>query len=184
MSGLCLQQFDLISDECWQRVVKAQIEIEERRRPGMDKVEIVGRIIAGGVIDEVGYCDLAYEQVAAKSWNISVSMVKPCIKVWNDSGLLITVRKSTKGQNGQPGRAPRRVFTFYDPQGLIKQPESQIQAPRGIEVTRTETRSLIAQQEPDSFDIAQFKSWLLEGTKAQKTLARAALGIAAKAGQF
>ena len=184
MSGLCLQQFDLLSDECWQRVVKAQLAIEEGRRPCMDKVEIVGRIIAGGVIDEVGYCDLTYEQIAAKSWNISVSMVKPCIKVWNDSDLLVTVRESCRGQKGQSGRAPRRVFTFYDPQSLIKQPESQIQAPRVIEVRRTETRPLIAQQEPDSFDFAQLESWLLVGTKAQKTLARAALGIAAEAGQF
>lgn len=39
-------------------------------------------------------------------------------------------------------------------------------------------------QEPDSFDIVQFESWLRVGTDAQKTLARAALGIAAKAGQF
>ncbi len=184
MSGLCLQQFDLLSDESWQRVVKAQLAIDEHRRPCMDKVEIVGRIIAGGVIDEVGYCDLTYEQIAAKSWNISVSMVQPCIKVWNDSGLLIRHRRSTKGQNGQPGRAPRRVFTFYDPQGLIEKPEAQIQEPRVVEVKRTETRPLNAQQEPDSFDIAQLESWLLEGTKAQKTLARAALGIAAEAGQF
>ena len=184
MSGLCLQQFDLLSDECWQRVVQAQIAIEEWRRPGMDKVEIVGRIIAGGVIDEVGFCDLAYEQIAAKSWNISVSMVKPCIRVWNDSGLLITHRRSTKGQNWQPGRAPRRVFTFYDPRSLIKQPESQIHALREVKVKRTETRPLNVQQEPNSFDIAQLESWLLEGTKAQKTLARAALGIAAEAGQF
>ena len=184
MSGLCLQQFDLLSDECWQRVVKAQLAIDEHRRPSMDKVEIVGRIIAGGVIDEVGYCDLTYEQIAAKSWNISVSMVQPCIKVWNDSGSLITHRRSTKGQNGEPGRAPRRVFTFYDPQGLIKEPESQIQAPRVVESKRTETRPLNAQQEPNSFDIAQFESWLLVGTKAQKILARAALGIAAEAGRF
>ncbi len=184
MSGLCLQQFDLLSDECWQRVVKAQLAIDEHRRPSMDKVEIVGRIIAGGVIDEVGYCDLTYEQIAAKSWNISVSMVQPCIKVWNDSGLLITHRRSTKGQNGQPGRAPRRVFTFYDPQSLIGKPKLQTQATRTIEVKRTWTRASNAQQEPDSFDIAQLESWLLEGTEAQKTLARAALGIAAEAGQF
>ena len=184
MSGLCLQQFDLLSDECWQRVVKAQLAIDEHRRPSMDKVEIVGRIIAGGVIDEVGYCDLTYEQIAAKSWNISVSMVKPCIKVWNDSDLLVTVRESCRGQKGQSGRAPRRVFTFYDPQGLIEQSESQIRAPRVVEVKRTETRPLNAQQEPDSFDIALLESWLLEGTKAQKILARAALGKAAEVGQF
>lgn len=184
MSGLCLQQFDLLSDECWQRVVKAQLAIDEHRRPCMDKVEIVGRIIAGGVIDEVGYCDLAYEQIAAKSWNISVSMVKPCIKVWNDSDLLVTVRESCRGQKGQAGRAPRRVFTFYDPQSLIDKPKSLIEAPRVVESKRTEARPLNAQQEPDSFDIAQLESWLLEGTKAQKTLARAVLGIAAKAGQF
>ena len=184
MSGLCLQQFDLLSDECWQRVVKAQLAIDEHRRPSMDKVEIVGRIIAGGVIDEVGYCDLTYEQIAAKSWNISVSMVKPCIKVWNDSDLLVTVRESCRGQKGQSGRAPRRVFTFYDPQGLNEEAKSQIQAPRVVESKSTETRPLNAQQEPDSFDIAQFESWLLVGNKAQKTLARAALGIAAEAGQF
>ena len=184
MSGLCLQQFDLLSDECWQRVVKAQLAIEEGRRPCMDKVEIVGRIIAGGVIDEVGYCDLAYEQIAAKSWNISVSMVKPCIRVWNDSGLLITHRRSTKGQNGQPGRAPRRVFTFYDPQGLIKQPESQIQAPRVIEVRRTETSSLNAQQQEEEFDIRELERLSIEGSSLQQKAAMIALRQAAKLGQF
>jgi hypothetical protein len=184
MSGLCLQQFDLLSDECWQRVVKAQLAIDEHRRPSMDKVEIVGRIIAGGVIDEVGYCDLTYEQIAAKSWNISVSMVQPCIKVWNDSGSLITHRRSTKGQNGKPGRAPRRVFTFYDPQGLIYKPESQIKAPKIIKVERAETRALCVPKEPESFDISQLQTWLLEGNKAQKRLASAALGKAAEDGQF
>ena len=184
MSGLCLQQFDLLSDECWQRVVKAQLAIDEHRRPSMDKVEIVGRIIAGGVIDEVGYCDLAYEQIAAKSWNISVSMVQPCIKVWNDSGLLITHRRSTKGQNGQPGRAPRRVFTFYDPQGLIKEPESQIQAPRKIEVTRTETSTSNAQREPEGFNIPELKRLSVEGDWLQQKTAMIALRQAAKSGEF
>ena len=184
MSGLCLQQFDLLSDECWQRVVKAQLAIDEHRRPGMDKVEIVGRIIAGGVIDEVGYCDLTYEQIAAKSWNISVSMVQPCIKVWNDSGLLITHRRSTKGQNGQPGRAPRRVFTFYDPQDLIEQSEAQIQEPRVVEVKRTETRPLNAQQQRADFDIPVLERLSVEGNWLEQKAAAIALRQAAKLGQF
>ena len=184
MSGLCLQQFDLLSEECWQRVVKAQFAIDEHRRPSMDKVEIVGRIIAGGVIDEVGYCDLTYEQIAAKSWNISVSRVKPCIKVWSDSGLLITTRRSSKGQNGEPGRAPRRVFTFYDPQGLINKPESQIQTPQIFQVERAKTKAQCPPKEPESYDIAQLETWLLVGNKAQKILARAALGEVAEVGQF
>ena len=184
MSGLCLQQFDLLSDECWQRVVKAQLAIDEHRRPSMDKVEIVGRIIAGGVIDEVGYCDLTYEQIAAKSWNISVSMVKPCIKVWNDSDLLVTVRESCRGQKGQSGRAPRRVFTFYDRQGLINKHESQIQAPRVIEVRRTETRPLNAQQEREGFDISELERLSVEGNWLEQKAAAIALGQAAKLGQF
>ncbi|PHX93246.1 MAG: hypothetical protein CK542_04525 [Acidimicrobium sp.] len=184
MSGLCLQQFDLLSDECWQRVVKAQLAIDEHRRPSMDKVEITGRIIAGGFIDEVGYCDLTYQQIAEKSWNISVSMVQPCIKVWNDSGLLTTVRRSTKGQNGQSGRAPRRVFTFYNPQGLTDKPKAQIQALRVIEVKRTETRPLNAQQEPEGFDIPELKRLLAEGDFLEKKVAAIALRQAAKVGEF
>jgi len=184
MSGLCLQQFDLLSDECWQRVVKAQLAIDEHRRPCMDKVEIVGRIIAGGVIDEVGYCDLTYEQIAAKSWNISVSMVKPCIKVWNDSDLLVTVRESCRGQKGQSGRAPRRVFAFYDPQSLIDKPKSLIEAPRVVESKRTETRPSIAQQEREVFDIPELERLSVEGNWLEQKTAAIALRQAAKLGQF
>ena len=184
MSGLCLQQFDLLYDECWQRIVKAQLAIPEERRPGMDKVEIVGRIIAGGVIDEVGYCDLTYGQIAAKSWNISVSMVKPCIMVWNNSALLITVRRSTRGLKGEPGRAPRRVFTFYDPQGLTDKPKSQIVEPRKIEAKRTEPKTSNAHQEPEGFNIPELKRMSVEGGSLERKAAEMALRQAAKVGEF
>ena len=184
MSGLCLQQFDLLSDECWQRVVKAQLAIDEHRRPSMDKVEIIGRIIAGGFIDEVGYCDLTYQQIAEKSWNISVSMVQPCLMVWSNSALLVTVRKSCRGQKGQPGRAPRRVFTFYDPQGLTDKPKSQIVEPRKIEVKRTETRTSDAQLVPEGFNIPELKRLSVEGDWLQQNAAMIALKQAAKLGQF
>ena len=184
MSGLCLQQFDLLSDECWQRVVKAQLAIPEHRRPSMDKVEIVGRLVAGGFIDEVGYCDLTYEQIAAKSHVISLYVVKSCLQVWTNPSLLVTVRKSRKGLKGQPGRAPRRVFTFYDPQGLIGKPKSQIQEPQKIEVTRTETRTSNAQREPEGFNIPELKRLSVEGNWLQQQTAMIALRQAAKSGEF
>ena len=184
MSGLCLQQFDLISDEGWQRVVKAQLAIPEGRRPSLDKVEIVGRIIAGGVIDGVGYCDLTYKQIAGKSWNISVSWVKPCIMVWNNSDLLITVRGSTRGLKGESGRAPRRVFAFYNPQGLTDKPKSQIVEPRKIEAKRTEPRTSNADQEPEGFDIPELKRMSVEGGSLQRKAAKMALRQAAKVGEF
>ena len=184
MSGLCLQQFDLLSDECWQRVVKAQLAIDEHRRPSMDKVEIVGRLVAGGVIDVVGYCDLTYEQIKAKSRNISISWVQPCLMVWTNSDLLVTVRRSTKGMKGQSGRAPRRVFTFYDPQGLIGKPKSQIQESRKIEVKRSETTTLIAYPEPESFDIPELQRLSIEGSDLQKKVAAIALRESEKARQL
>ena len=184
MSGFCLQQFDLLSDESWHRIVSAQLAIDENRRPSLDKVEIVGRLVAGGVIDEVGYCDLTYEQIKAKSRNISISWVQPCLMVWTNSALLVTVRRSTRGLKGQSGRAPRRVFTFYDPQGLISKPKSQIQEPRKIEVTRTETRTSNAQREPEGFNIPELKRLSVEGDWLQQKTAMIALRQAAKSGEF
>ena len=184
MSGLCLQQFDLLSDECWQRVVKAQLAIDEHRRPSMDKVEIVGRLVAGGVIDVVGYCDLTYEQIKAKSRNISISMVQPCLMVWTNSDLLVTVRRSTKGMKGQSGRAPRRVFTFYDPHGLIDKPKSQIQDSRKISVMRFKTTTSNVHQEPESFDIPELTRLSIKGSSLQQKAAKIALGLAAEVNKF
>ena len=184
MSGFCLQQFDLLSDEGWQRVVSTQLSIDENRRPSLDKVEIVGRLVAGGVIDEVGYCDLTYEQIKAKSRNISISWVQPCLMVWTNSALLVTVRRSTRGLKGQSGRAPRRVFTFYDPQGLIGKPKSQIQESRKIEVKRSETTTLIAHQEPESFDIPELQRLSIEGSDLQKKVAAIALRVSEKVSQL
>lgn len=184
MSGFCLQQFDLLSDDGWHRVVSAQLAIPEKRRPSLDKVEIVGRLVAGGVIDEVGYCDLTYEQIKAKSRNISISWVQPCLMVWTNSALLVTVRRSTRGLKGQSGRAPRRVFTFYDPHGLIDKPKSQIQEPQKIKVKRSETTTSNAHQEPESFDIPELQRLAIEGSDLQKQVATIALKFAAEAGQF
>ena len=184
MSGLCLQQFDLISDEGWQRVVKAQLAIPEGRRPSLDKVEIVGRLIAGGVIDEVGYYDLTYEQIKAKSRNISISWVQPCLMVWTNSALLVTVRRSTRGLKGQSGRAPRRVFTFYDPQGLIGKPKSQIQESQKIEVKRSETTTSNADQEPEGFNIPELERMSVEGDWLEQKAAAIILRQAAKVGEF
>lgn len=184
MSGFCLQQFDLLSDEGWHRIVSAQLAIPENRRPSLDKVEIVGRLVAGGVIDEVGYCDLTYEQIAAKSRNISISMVQPCLMVWTNSDLLVTVRNSCKGQKGQPGRAPRRVFTFYDPQRLIDKPKAKIQPLREVEVKRTETTTSNAHQEPESFDIPELTRLSIKGSSLQQQAAEIALRQAAKVGKF
>jgi len=184
MSGLCLREFDLLSDDSWQRVVSAQLAIPEHDRPSLDKVEIVGRIIAGGVIDDVGYCDLTYEQISAKSWNISVSMVKPCIRVWTDSGLLVTVKKSCPGQNGQPGRAPRRVFTFYNPHGLAGRGRPQTSLRPTIERKTPEEKISDTQHEPELFNITELKRLLAEGNDHQKRLAGIALRQAAKVGQF
>ena len=184
MSGFCLQQFDLLSDESWHRIVAAQLAIDENRRPSLDKVEIVGRLVAGGVIDEVGYCDLTYEQIKAKSRNISISWVQPCLMVWTNSALLVTVRRSTRGLKGQSGRAPRRVFTFYDPHGLIDKPKSQIQESRKISLMRSETTTLIAHQEPESFDIPELTRLSIKGSSLQQKAAKIALGLAAEVNKF
>ena len=95
------------------------MSIPRNRRPSKNVVEIVARTLAGGFLDLRGYVDLTIKQIFELNRTLSIDRIEWAIKCLTDAGELITVRRSTQGFKGQPGRAPRRVFRCYNPKGFI-----------------------------------------------------------------
>ena len=118
MSGECLKAWNHLPADRWKKIEDTRMSIPSNRRPSKNVVEIVARTFAGGFIDERGYVDLTFKQILELNRTLSIDRIEWAIKCLTDAGELITVRRSTQGFKGQPGRAPRRVFRCYNPKGL------------------------------------------------------------------
>ena len=86
----------------------------------MHAVSIVNTALATAVIPSRGYADPTYEQIRSRCPTLKdEGTIKHSLQVLTDAGIWVTVKRSSSGQKGLPGRAPRRVFFRHDPFGLI-----------------------------------------------------------------
>jgi hypothetical protein len=104
----------------WDSIEPYRLALKTKRRPSKHAIAIVDQALALCVIPSRGYADPTYEQILSRCPSISsIDTVKYSLQVLSDSGRWVTVRRSCRGQEGMPGRAPRRVFFRHDPMGLI-----------------------------------------------------------------
>jgi len=110
----------------WQAIDPAVLEecrlrIPERQRPSLMAMVMVGQSLALGVIApspkaRLGYSDKSIEQIIKMNHGaLSHHQVRAALRGLTQEPLFKTVRHSTRGVNGMPGRAPRRVMYLYDP---------------------------------------------------------------------
>jgi hypothetical protein len=105
----------------WNIIESFRLAISDKRRPSQHSIAIIDFALATFVIPTRGYADPTYEQILSRCPSIdSVDTVKYALQVLSDSGRWITVRRSCRGIDGMPGRAPQRVFFKHDPMNLIK----------------------------------------------------------------
>jgi hypothetical protein len=95
-----------------------RLGIPRERRPSKKVVELVVLALAWRFIDEKGYVDSTIDQILADCKTLSRDRIEWSLFCLKEAGVLITVRRSTQGLKGQSGRAPRRVFSFYNPKNL------------------------------------------------------------------
>ena len=120
MSGDALLAIWDLNESDWILIKSVREKIPQKRRPSLHAVSIVNTALATAVIPSRGYADPTYEQIRARCPTIKdEGTIKHSIQVLTDACIWITVRRSSSGQKGQPGRAPRRVFFRHDPFGLI-----------------------------------------------------------------
>ena len=97
------------------------MRIPEKQRPSYMAMVMVGQSLALGVIApspkiKLGFTDKSIEQIINMNHGaLSHHQVRAALRGLNQEPLFKTVRKSTRGINGMPGRAPRRVMYLYDP---------------------------------------------------------------------
>lgn len=109
-------------------IEKCRLNIPLRQRPSKLVLEIVGQQLALGVIEpssggkRLGYTDKSIEQIIELTHGaVTYSQVRAALRALEQEPLFKTVRKSTRGVDGMPGRAPRRVMYLYDPCNWIIQ---------------------------------------------------------------
>ena len=106
----------------WTIIESFRLAIPDKRRPSQHSIAIVDFALASFVIPSRGYADPTYEQILSRCPSIdSIDTVKYVLQVLSDSGRWITVRRSCRGIDGMPGRAPQRVFFKHDPMNLIQE---------------------------------------------------------------
>ena len=118
MSAICTEKWKTLPDEQWQKIEQVRLGMPRNRRPSKKAVEILVVALAWRFIDEKGYVDSTIDQILADCKSLSRDRVEVSLSCLSEAGVLITVRRSTQGLKGQPGRAPRRVFSFYNPKNL------------------------------------------------------------------
>ena len=124
MSGDALLAIWDLNESDWILIKSVREKIPQKRRPSLHAVSIVNTALALAVIPSRGYADPTYEQIRSRCPTIKdEGTIKHALQVLTDAGIWITVRRSSSGQKGQPGRAPRRVFFRHDPFGLILAPK-------------------------------------------------------------
>lgn len=110
----------------WQAIDPAVLEecrmrIPEKQRPSYMAMVMVGQSLALGVIApspkiKLGFTDKSIEQIMNMNHGaLSHHQVRAALRGLNQEPLFKTIRNSTRGINGMPGRAPRRVMYLYDP---------------------------------------------------------------------
>ena len=110
----------------WQAIDPAVLEecrmrIPEKQRPSYMAMVMVGQSLALGVIApspkiKLGFTDKSIEQIINMNHGaLSHHQVRAALRGLNQEPLFKTIRNSTRGINGMPGRAPRRVMYLYDP---------------------------------------------------------------------
>jgi hypothetical protein len=110
----------------WQAIDPAVLEecrmrIPEKQRPSYMAMVMVGQSLALGVISpspkiKLGFTDKSIEQIINMNHGaLSHHQVRAALRGLNQEPLFKTIRNSTRGINGMPGRAPRRVMYLYDP---------------------------------------------------------------------
>ncbi len=104
----------------WNVIEPIRLAIPDKRRPSQHVIAIIDSALASFVIPSRGYADPTYEQILSRCSSIdSTDTVKYALQVLRDAGRWITIRASSQGQKGKPGRAPRRVFFKHDPMNLL-----------------------------------------------------------------
>ncbi len=118
MSAICIEKWKTLSDEQWQKIEQVRLGIPRARRPSKKVIELVVLALAWRFIDEKGYVDSTIDQILADCKSLSRDRIEWSLFCLSQAGVLITVKRSTQGLKGQSGRAPRRVFSFYNPKNL------------------------------------------------------------------
>ncbi len=103
-------------------IEECRLRIPLKQRPSFAAMIMVGQTLALGVIEpgskgkRLGYSDKSIEQIIALNHGaVSYHQVRSALRALDQEPLFKTVRRSTRGENGKPGRAPRRVMYMYDP---------------------------------------------------------------------
>jgi hypothetical protein len=132
MSGDALKAVWEAAPIDWDTIESFRLAIPDKRRPSQHSIAIVDFALATFVIPSRGYADPTYEQILSRCPSIdSADTVKYALQVLSDAGRWVTVRRSCRGIDGMPGRAPQRVFFKHDPMNLIKEidfPEDKVKA--------------------------------------------------------
>ena len=120
MSGDALLAIWDLNESDWDRIKSVREKIPQKRRPSLHAVSIVNTALATAVIPSRGYADPTYDQIKSRCPTIKDDgTIKHALQVLTDAGIWVTVKRSSSGQKGLSGRAPRRVFFRHDPFGLI-----------------------------------------------------------------
>jgi len=126
MSATCTEKWKMLPDEQWQKIEQVRLDIPRERRPSKKAVELVVLALAWRFIDAKGYVDSSIDQILADCKTLSRDRIEWSLFCLSQAGVLITVRRSTQGLKGQTGRAPRRVFSFYNPKNLVDVRDQQM----------------------------------------------------------
>jgi hypothetical protein len=126
MSAICTEKWKTLPDEQWQKIEQVRLDIPRERRPSKKAVELVVLALAWRFIDGKGYVDSSIDQILADCKTLSRDRIEWSLFCLSQAGVLITVRRSTQGLKGQSGRAPRRVFSFYNPKNLVDVRDQQM----------------------------------------------------------
>ena len=126
MSAICTEKWKTLPDEQWQKIEQVRLGMPRNRRPSKKAVEILVVALAWRFIDEKGYVDSTIDQILADCKSLSRDRVEVSLFCLSEAGVLITVKHSTQGLKGLPGRAPRRVFSFYNPKNLVDVRDQQM----------------------------------------------------------
>ena len=118
MSAICTEKWKTLPDEQWQKIEQVRLGMPRNRRPSKKAVEILVVALAWRFIDEKGYVDSTIDQILADCKSLSRDRIEVTLFCLSQAGVLKTVKRSTQGLKGQSGRAPRRVFSFYNPKNL------------------------------------------------------------------
>jgi hypothetical protein len=120
VSGDALLAIWDLNESDWILIKSVREKIPQKRRPSLHAVSIVNTALALAVIPSRGYADPTYEQIRSRCPTIKDDgTIKHALQVLTDAGIWVTVKRSSSGQKGLSGRAPRRVFFRHDPFGLI-----------------------------------------------------------------